>query len=125
METYYYLGSMGHIKSTEAEGYELSYKLRKMMGNCFKSPLEAEAYVNYILAREVIKEDTKGFKPNWQNTDDEKYYGEWDFNDRVPHIGLLTNFKKPQIYFKSKQDIIDSFARHPKEWKIYLTYKQQ
>lgn len=125
MKKYYYLNEVGGIQSTEAEGHELSYRLRKMMGNYFETYFEAEAYANYILAREVIKEDTKGFEPNWQNADEEKYYGEWDFNDKVPHIGFLTNFKKPQIYFKSKQDIIDSFARHPKEWKIYLTYKQQ
>lgn len=123
MKTYYYIGDMGHIQSAEAKGYELSYKLRKMMGNYFETYFEAEAYVNYILAREVIKEDTKGFKPNWQNTDDEKYYGEWDFNDKVPRIGFLTNFKKPQIYFKSKQDIKESFKQHSEEWKTYLTYE--
>lgn len=125
MKTYYYIGDMGHIQSAEAEGWELSLKLRKMIGNYFETPFEAEAYANYLLAKETIKEDTKGFEPSWQNADKEKYYGEWDFNDKAPHIGFLTNFKKPQIYFKSKQDIIDSFASHPKEWKTYLTYKQQ
>ena len=124
MKKYYYIGDMGHIQSAEAKGWELSLKLRKMMGNYFETNLEAEAYIDYLLAKEVIKEDTKGFEPNWQNAYEQKYCGEWDFDDRAPHICLLTNFKKPQIYFKTVEDIQESFKKHPKEWKTYLTYKQ-
>ena len=124
MKKYYYINGVGGIQSAEAGGWELSVRLRKMMGNYFETELEAEAYIDYLLVREVIKEDTKGFEPNWQNAYEQKYYGEWNFNDRTPHIGLSTNFKKPQIYFKTVEDIQESFKKHSKEWKRYLTYKQ-
>lgn len=121
MKTYYYLDSMGHIKSTEAEGYELSYKLRKMIGNCFKSPLGAEAYANYILAREVIKEDAKGFKPNWQDYDQPKFYLSYDDG----YYNYETSFaeKTSTIYFGTKDDMSESLDKHLEEWKTYLTYE--
>ena len=28
------------------------------------------------------------------------------------------------IYFKSEEDIKESFEKHPEEWKTYLTYEQ-
>lgn len=124
MKKYYYIGSMGHVENTEYKGWELSVRLRKMIGNHFETYEETERHIDYLLAKEVIKEDTKGFKPNWQNAYEQKYYGEWDFNDRAPHIGLSTNFKKPQIYFKTVEDLRESFEKHPKEWKTYLTYEQ-
>ena len=33
-------------------------------------------------------------------------------------------YKGLDIYFKSKEDIKESFKKHPKEWKAYLTYEQ-
>lgn len=73
MKKYYYIDDMGHIQSAEAKGWELSLKLRKMMGNYFETELEAEAYIDYLLAREVIKEDARGFKPNWKDDDQPKF----------------------------------------------------
>lgn len=125
MKTYYYIGDMGHIKSTEAEGYELSYKLRKIMGNYFETYLEAEAYIDYLLAKEVIKEDTKGFEPNWTDEVENRYRGCWDFKKGITSwVYEFGAFKEPLIFFKSVKDIKESFKKHPKEWKTYLTYKK-
>ena len=118
---------MGHILNAEAKGYELSLKLRKMMGNYFETELEAEAYIDYLLAREVIKEDTKGFKPNWKNQYEDRYYGVWDFNQNHSLWKLETpnTISKSQLfYFKTREDIEESFKKHRKEWKTYLTYNQ-
>lgn len=96
----------------------------KSLGFLFETQEKAKKHLKYLQMKEVIKQDTKGFKPDWQNTDEEKYYGEWDFDNRAPRIGLLNNFKEPQIYFKSYKDIKESFKKHPNEWKTYLTYEQ-
>lgn len=29
-----------------------------------------------------------------------------------------------KIFFKTEEDIKESFKKHPKEWKVYLTYEQ-
>lgn len=124
MKTYYYIDDMGYIQRAKAEGDELSYKLRKMMGNCFETELEAEAYIDYLLAREVIKEDTKGFKPDWNNLEQIRFYGCWDFQFKIPFRRTSFTQKNATIYFKTVEDIEESFKEHPNEWKTYLTYKQ-
>ena len=124
MKKYYYIGSMGHIESAEAKGRELSLRLRKMMGNYFETELEAEAYIDYLLAKEVIKKDAKGFEPNFTNIKEKKYYGFWDFESGKQKWNFLHITKEPNIYFKTLDNILDSFENHPKEWKTYLTYKQ-
>lgn len=124
MKKYYYIGDMGHILSAEAKGWELSLKLRKMMGNYFETELEAEAYIDYLLAKEVIKEDAKGFKPDWNDLEQISFYGLWDFEYEMPVRGTSFTQKEPTIYFKTVEDLRESFEKHPEEWKTYLTYEQ-
>ena len=112
-----------NTKDNRKEYKEYKEKL-KSVGNCFKIQEETEKCIKYLKAKEVIKQDSKGFKPDWQNADEERYCGKWDFDDEIPHISILNIFKAPQIYFKSKKDIQESFKKHPEEWKTYLTYEQ-
>lgn len=107
-------------------GYHSNWVIEslKSIGLLFETEEEAERHIDYLMAKEVIKQDAKGFKPDWQNADEERYCGKWDFDDEIPHISILNIFKAPQIYFKSKKDIQESFKKHPEEWKAYLTYEQ-
>lgn len=102
----------------------LEVKNIKDLGLLFKTVEKTKKYLKYLKAKEIIKQDAKGFKPDWQNADEERYCGKWDFDDEIPHISILNIFKAPQIYFKSKKDIQESFKKHPEEWKAYLTYEQ-
>lgn len=102
----------------------LEVKNIKDLGLLFKTVEKTKKYLKYLKAKEIIKQDAKGFKPDWQNADEERYCGKWDFDDEIPHISILNIFKAPQIYFKSKKDIQESFKKHPEEWKTYLTYEQ-
>lgn len=122
MKTYYYIDDMGRIQSAEAEGWELPFRLRKMMGNRFETELETEAYIDYLLAREVIKEDAKGFKPNWQDYDQPKFSLSYD--DGCYNYETSFAEKTSTIYFGTKDDMSESLDKHPEEWKTYLTYEQ-
>lgn len=110
------------VSEKEVMGYAIDNV--KSLGLLFETKEEAEKYLEYLKAKVIIKQDIKGFKPDWKNIGEEKYYGEWDFDNSAPRIGLLNNFKEPQIYFKSYEDIKESYKKHPKEWKTYLTYEQ-
>lgn len=96
----------------------------KSTGNYFKTREEAEKYLEYLKAKEVIKQDTNGFKPNWNDKNERKYYGYWDFEYNKPNWEPLYMIKESTIHFKSKADILGSFEKHPNEWKTYLTYEQ-
>ena len=122
---YFYITSDRFVDGVEPyEKDEYLEQRRKSFGNYFKTRDEAGDCLSYLKARAIIKQDAKGFKPDWQNADEERYCGKWDFDDEIPHISILNIFKAPQIYFKSKKDIQESFKKHPEEWKAYLTYEQ-
>lgn len=95
----------------------------KRLGLLFYIQEEAEKYLKYLRAKEVIKQDTKGFKPNWKNCEN-KYYGYW--NSGKDSLGYLVSYitKYSDICFKTEEDIKESFKKHPEEWKSYLTYEQ-
>ncbi len=104
----------------------------KSVGNYFETKEEAEKYLAYLKAKAVIKEDTKGFKPDWTDKKTRKYYGYWDFERGFknyfeggkPSWDSLQTTKESNIYFESWEDIEESFEKHPDEWKTYLTYEQ-
>ena len=95
----------------------------KSIGNYFETKAEAKKYLEYLKAKTIIKQDTKGFKPNWKICEN-KYYGYW--NSRKDSLGYLVSYitKYSDICFKTEEDIKESFKKHPKEWKTYLTYEQ-
>ena len=113
------------LKIDEHSSLELKIKNIKSLGLLFETEEEAEKYLEYLKAKEIIKQDTKGFKPEWNNNGKGRYCGFWDFDDNKPNwkYGLNTP-KEPNIYFKSRKDILESFEKHLTEWKTYLTYEQ-
>ena len=96
----------------------------KSIGNYFETREEAKKYLEYLKAKTIIKQDTKGFKPDWTNYDEEKYLGFWDFDEDGLDWLPRNSFKEAFIYFKSREDIEESFKKHPEEWKTYLNYEQ-
>lgn len=97
----------------------------KSVGNYFETKEEAEKYLAYLKAKAIIKEDTKGFKPDWNNEDENRYRGCWDLKkDTTIWMYESGAFREPLIFFKSVKDVKESFEKHPNEWRTYLTYEQ-
>lgn len=95
------------------------------IGSAFKNKEEAERYIEYLKAKAIIKQDTKGFKPNWSNGYSYVYFGCWNNKRNELYADSTTsNEKYTTIYFKTKKDLLNSFKKHPEEWKVYLTYEQ-
>ena len=122
---YYYVIDVGHVGYLEDGSYRPNDTLGRMeIGNIFKTREEAEKYLEYLKAKEVIKQDTNDFKPDWKDSRQEKIYGRWDsYLKELFHGSTLEN-KDSTIYFKTEKDIRESFRKHPNEWKAYLTYEQ-
>lgn len=96
----------------------------KSLGLLFETEQEAEEHLEYLEAKEIIRQDAKGFKPDWTDEDETKYYGYWGFKCEEPDCGKVHITKEANIYFKSSEDLKESFRKHPKEWRTYLTYEQ-
>ena len=126
LKKYYYIGSMGHVESAEYKGWEVSLKLRKSIGNYFETREEAESYLDFLKAKEVIKQDAEGFKPDWNNSDQPKYFGRYGglIEKRTLDWNITRTYEYSTIFFRTLEDIMDSFKKHPNEWRTYLTYEQ-
>lgn len=120
---YHTITTDGHIKSHDYDDLNLSLDLEKEIGNHFETTKETQECIAYLKARTIIKQDTKGFKPDWSNYE-HKFCGAWDLlGNRLFFHPIMTS-KQSTIYFRTKEDIEESFAKHPDEWKTYLTYNQ-
>lgn len=124
VEDYFYITTDGSVwLCPKNEDKELD-KNRKAIGNYFETIEEAEKYLEYLKAKVIIKQDTKGFMFDWQNHRKDKYYGYWNLDKNQPSYSLVYMSKKSSICFGNLDDIEDSFKKHPNEWKTYLTYEQ-
>ena len=94
------------------------------LGVWFDTKEEAEKYLEYLKAKAIIKQDTKGFKPNWNNEGEKKFFGSWNFQRKEAYWDYEYINKYVEIYFKTNEDIEESFEKHSEEWKTYLTYDQ-
>ena len=103
----------------------LEVKNIKDLGLLFKTKEEIDKFIAYLKAKAIIKQDTKGFKPDWSNGYSYVYFGCWNNRRNELYADSTTsNEKYTTIYFRTKKDLLDSFKKHPEEWKVYLTYEQ-
>lgn len=125
-EQIYYVDSLGGYVSKLEELQITSFPALianlKSTGNYFENREEAEKYLAYLKAKTIIKQDTKGFKPDWKNKTQAKYFGCWDSLMERKRFDYECTFKNSEIYFQSEEDIKESFTEHQEEWKAYLTY---
>lgn len=102
----------------------LEVKNIKDLGLLFKTKEEIDKFIAYLKAKAIIKQDTKGFKPNWNNEGEKKFFGSWNFQRKEAYWDYEYINKYVEIYFKTNEDIEESFEKHSEEWKTYLTYEQ-
>lgn len=125
-EQYY---SINILKAAVEEVMKIHYsewavKNLKSLGLLFENREEAEKYLEYLKAKEVIKQDTKGFKPDWNDEMQFKYWGYWNFYQNKLDYDYDYGAKRVEIFFRTREDLKESFEKHPEEWKTYLTYEQ-
>ena len=131
VEDYFYITTDGSVWLCPKNKDKELDKNRKAIGNYFETIEEAEKYLAYLKAKTIIKEDAKGFKPNWNDNSEIKYFGYLHFEKiefgivaKENKFGRERMNKTTTIYFQSEEDIKDSFEKHYKEWNTYLTYEQ-
>ena len=124
IQEYFYIDSRGDIEYSRNEQNEDVVEDHKLIGNYFETKEAAEKYLEYLKAKEVIRKDTKGFKPDWEDKNEFKFFGYWKSEKEELDYGFQLLNKVSLVFFKTEEDIKESFEKHPEEWKIYLTYEQ-
>lgn len=127
-EQIYYVDNLGgYVSKIEKDQFAVFPTLianLKSTGNYFENREEAEKYLAYLKAKTVIKQDAKGFKPDWNSDWQSKFSGYWNCNKNEAVVTWTISSKSSEIYFSSREDVEESFKKHPEEWKTYLTYDQ-
>ena len=133
-EQIYYVDNLGgyvsKIEKNQLAIFPTLIANLKSIGNYFETEEEAEKYLEYLKAKEVIKQDAKGVHFDWTDISRVKYYGVWNCKPDILNEQLGLEYRKTitdrasTIYFNSEEDIEESFEKHPEEWKTYLTYEQ-
>lgn len=128
LEQIYYVDNLGGYVSKIEKGQLAIFPTLianlKSIGNYFETEEEAKKYLEYLKAKAIIKQDTKGYKPDWNDENDRKYCGFWDITKKEFEYMCINTLQSDSIYFNIADDIVESFEKHPEEWKTYLTYDQ-
>lgn len=92
----------------------------KSLGNYFETKEKAEKHFEWLKAREVLIQDTKGFKPDWNDFNQMKYHVQYDYEDCEFGVWSSSFNKYCEIHFATEEDAKNSIKEHEEEWKIYL-----
>lgn len=123
-EFYYTITANGQIERHFQDDFKFVIDIKKEIGNYFETTKEAQECVAYLRARAIIKKDAKGFKPNWKNPSQKRFFGYFNLIDETLCYFNAGENMESKIFFKTEEDIKESFKKHQKEWMEYLSYKQ-
>lgn len=87
------------------------------IGLSFKTEEECQKWIEKMKAYQILRQDTKGFKPDWKNYEQEKWsayydYENGEFHSVVSYGCLIIG----DIYFATADDARASIKAHRKEW---------
>lgn len=103
------------------------------LGNYFKTEGEAQAVADYLKALAIVRDDAKGFNPDWADRSQEKwlvmvlYSSDESIEKLKPAYAYTQNlsgiFGLP--YFKTEDDARASIEKHKAEWLTIFGVKDE
>ena len=107
VEDFYFIDEKGFVSAIPKNYRHADIHLRQAIGNYFETKEEAERYLEYLKAKEIIKQDTNGFKADWSDRESRKYYGYWGFERGFKkllrrwqtNLGLNKNSQRAEFLF--------------------------
>lgn len=114
---HYFVDDWGDVDYNYDAGFPPS-TFRYNIGNYFKTEEEAEAYKEYLLAKQVLLDDAKGGK--WAK-DGSNWHASYDVIRWVSYWSY--NYTPGQIYFKDEESLKKSLEEHKDQWEIVRKYE--
>lgn len=114
--SYYFISDNGVVYDS-LELYFSTDDYRYSIGNYFKTGEEAEKAVEWLKALTVLRDDTKGFKPDWEDGSQLKWVVEYHPHDDVQLVADYYRYAQDGvIYFATENDALESIKKHEREW---------
>lgn len=95
------------------------------LGSAFWTREEVEKELKRRKAYVILKEDTKGFKPDWEDSLKEKFYVYYDFNEKKLLIGFSYYCLGRLLHFDTEEDAEESIKTHQQQWLDYLGIEEE
>lgn len=92
----------------------------RSVGGVFLTKKEAEKEIARRKAKQILLRDTKGFRPDWNDSGQNKTLVYYDSGDKKMKVVPWSVNAMGGIYFASQADTEASIKAHPEEWKTYL-----
>ena len=93
---------------------------RYELGNYFKTEGEAQKTADWLKAFTILRDDTKGFKPNWKNENQKKWLVTYSHEDGTVSPNYCYNTQESVIYFATQDDAEESIKAHERQWLTFL-----
>ena len=117
----YWFISNGYLGVTEIResGWDID-NARHDIGNYFKTEKEANKAVNWLKAFAVLRDDAKGFKPDWEDSNQDKWYVLYNHSKKELTTSLIWTQQGEALYFATQEDADASIKNHEHEWLTYF-----
>lgn len=117
-ERYWFVQNDGEVY----DDYELKVGTddrRYRLGNYFKTEEEAQKAADWLRAFAILRDDTKGFKPDWKDEDQKKWLVTYNHDDGTVSPNYCYNTQESVLYFATRADAEESIKAHEREWRTY------
>lgn len=119
-EEYAFITDSGVIAIAEQLGTH-SDNSREEIGNKFKRGNgQAEKVVKWLRAFKVLRDDTKGFKPDLEDYDEKRWYIWWNIGIKKLITTCNDNAIQHLVYFATEADAMESMKNHKEEWLTFF-----
>ena len=123
-DRYWLVNTLGTVNNS-FWGNDKYDQWRYLQRNVFETEEEAQEHLDYLNALAVIRDDAGDFEPDWDDDEQEKWYGYFStifkkFDVRTVNSAVCIGV----IHFPSKKSIQHSQKVHRKEWEIVLGVKK-
>lgn len=116
---YWYVGACGAVSNDRDSGVSID-DMRYELGNYFKTEEEAQKAAEWLKAFTTLRDDTKGFKPDWDDPEQDKWSVYYDHASRSLWSDLNFTFQFGNLCFASEDDADASIKNHQREWLTFF-----
>ena len=122
-ETYYYISDDREVYDDTEEYHSLDGG-RCLIGNYFKTREEAQKAVEWLKAFATLRDDTKGFKPDWEYSNQDKWYVYYDHREKELAANLVWRQQGEPLHFATEEDAEASIKNHEREWLAFYEVEE-
>lgn len=116
---YYFIGGGGAVYDDQ-ELYHPVDNNHYSIGNYFKTDEDAQKASDWLKAFAILRDDTKGFKPDWEDSSQLRWGVEYNYDTNRFSVYITFRIQDGVIYFATQADAEASIENHERQWRTFF-----